>query len=106
MTGNYFHGAWKLLTSARNVRSPSSSWPVVAAQFDHLLQMSIEQMLSTDVALYRLYRKVCDEIEGRGGKVVRVRLDYEIKRPGIDSVEFVFALTVKRAACVHTARDH
>jgi hypothetical protein len=33
-----------------------------------------------DAELYRLYHKVSDEIEGRGGKVVRVKLDYEIKR--------------------------
>jgi hypothetical protein len=33
-----------------------------------------------DAELYRLYHKASDEIEGRGGKVVRVKLDYEIKR--------------------------
>jgi hypothetical protein len=33
-----------------------------------------------DTDLYRLYHKVSDEIEGRGGRVVRVQLDYEIKR--------------------------
>src|SRR5712664_3803945 len=33
-----------------------------------------------DAELHRLYHKVSDEIEGRGGKVVRVKLDYEIKR--------------------------
>lgn len=33
-----------------------------------------------DAELYRLFHKVSDEIEGRGGKVVRVKLDYEIKR--------------------------
>ena len=33
-----------------------------------------------DVELYRLYHKVADEIEGRGGTVLRVKLDYEIKR--------------------------
>jgi hypothetical protein len=33
-----------------------------------------------DAELYRLYHKVSDEIEGRGGKVVRAKLDYEIKR--------------------------
>lgn len=33
-----------------------------------------------DAELYRLYHKVSDEIEGRGGKVVRVKLDFEIKR--------------------------
>src|SRR5438046_1719116 len=32
-----------------------------------------------DAELYRLYHKVSDEIEGRGGKV-GVKLDYEIKR--------------------------
>jgi hypothetical protein len=32
-----------------------------------------------DADLYRLYHKVSDEIESRGGRVVRVRLDYEIK---------------------------
>ncbi len=33
-----------------------------------------------DAELYCLYHKVADEIEGRGGKVLRVKLDYEIKR--------------------------
>lgn len=33
-----------------------------------------------DADLYRLYHKVSDEIEGRGGSVVRVKLDYEMKR--------------------------
>ena len=33
-----------------------------------------------DAELYRLYHKVADEIEGRGGRMVRVKLDYEIKR--------------------------
>ena len=33
-----------------------------------------------DAELYRLYHKVSDEIEGRDGRVVRVKLDYEIKR--------------------------
>ena len=33
-----------------------------------------------DAELYRLYHKVADEIEGRGGRVLRVKLDYEIKR--------------------------
>ena len=33
-----------------------------------------------DAQLYRLYHKVADEIEGRGGRVLRVKLDYEIKR--------------------------
>jgi hypothetical protein len=32
-----------------------------------------------DADLYRLYHKVSDEIEARGGRVVRVMLDYEIK---------------------------
>jgi hypothetical protein len=32
-----------------------------------------------DADLYRLYHKVADEIEGRGGKVLRVQLDYEMK---------------------------
>jgi hypothetical protein len=32
-----------------------------------------------DADLYRLYNKVSDEIESRGGRVLRVRLDYEIK---------------------------
>jgi hypothetical protein len=32
-----------------------------------------------DADLYRLYHKVSDEIEGRGGKVLRVHLDYEMK---------------------------
>ncbi len=33
-----------------------------------------------DADLYRLYHKVSDEIESRGGKVVRVQLDYEMKK--------------------------
>jgi hypothetical protein len=32
-----------------------------------------------DADLYRLYNKVSDEIESRGGRVLRVRFDYEIK---------------------------
>jgi hypothetical protein len=34
---------------------------------------------SHDADLYRLYNKVSDEIESRGARVLRVRLDYEIK---------------------------
>jgi len=33
-----------------------------------------------DADLYRLYHKVSDEIESRGGSIVRVKLDYEMKR--------------------------
>ena len=33
-----------------------------------------------DAELYRLYHKVADEIEGQGGRVVRVKLDYQMKR--------------------------
>ncbi|HYL85803.1 MAG TPA: hypothetical protein VE263_16360 [Candidatus Angelobacter sp.] len=33
-----------------------------------------------DADLYRLYHKVSDEIESRGGSVARVKLDYEMKR--------------------------
>src|SRR5271156_2060511 len=33
-----------------------------------------------DAELYRLYHKVADEIEGRGGRMLRAKLDYEIKR--------------------------
>src|SRR5260370_42520964 len=32
-----------------------------------------------DAEVYRLYHKVSDEIEGRGGKVARVKWDSEIK---------------------------
>jgi hypothetical protein len=32
-----------------------------------------------DADLYRLYHKVSDEIESQGGRVVAVRLDYELK---------------------------
>jgi hypothetical protein len=32
-----------------------------------------------DAALYRLYHKVAGEIERKGGKVLRVQLDYELK---------------------------
>ncbi len=33
-----------------------------------------------DADLYRLYHKVSDEIQSRGGKVLRVQLDYEMKK--------------------------
>ena len=33
-----------------------------------------------DADLYRLYHKVSDKIEGRGGRVLRVQLDYEMKK--------------------------
>jgi len=33
-----------------------------------------------DADLYRLYHKVAREIESKGGRVVRVKLDYELKR--------------------------
>src|SRR5215470_1400190 len=33
-----------------------------------------------DADLYRLYHKVADEIESRGGSVLHVKLDYEMKR--------------------------
>jgi hypothetical protein len=33
-----------------------------------------------DTDLYRLYHKVNDEIESRGGRVLRVQLDYEMKQ--------------------------
>ena len=33
-----------------------------------------------DADLYRLYHKVADEIEGQRGRILRVKLDYEIKR--------------------------
>jgi hypothetical protein len=29
--------------------------------------------------LYRLYHKAADEIESRAGRIIRVRLDYELK---------------------------
>jgi len=32
-----------------------------------------------DAALYRLYHKAADEIERKGGKVLQVQLDYELK---------------------------
>ena len=32
-----------------------------------------------DAALYRLYHKAVDEIERKGGKILRVQLDYELK---------------------------
>ena len=35
---------------------------------------------SHDADLYRLYHKISDEIESRGGRVLRVKLDYEMKR--------------------------
>jgi hypothetical protein len=33
-----------------------------------------------DAELYRLYHKVADEIEAQGGRILRVKLDYEMKR--------------------------
>jgi len=33
-----------------------------------------------DADLYRLYHKVGDEIEGRGGRLLRIQLDYEMKQ--------------------------
>jgi len=33
-----------------------------------------------DADLYRLYHKVSDEIESRGGRILQVKLDYEMKR--------------------------
>ena len=33
-----------------------------------------------DADLYRVYHKAADEIESRGGRIIRVRLDYELKR--------------------------
>ena len=33
-----------------------------------------------DADLYRLYHKAADEIESRGGRIIRVQLDYELKR--------------------------
>jgi len=33
-----------------------------------------------DAALYRLYRKAADEIERKGGKLLQVQLDYELKK--------------------------
>jgi hypothetical protein len=33
-----------------------------------------------DADLYRVYHKVADEMEGRGGRVLRVQLDYEMKQ--------------------------
>jgi hypothetical protein len=33
-----------------------------------------------DAELYRLNHKVADEIEGQGGRILRVKLDYEMKR--------------------------
>lgn len=32
-----------------------------------------------DAALYRRYHKAAEEIERKGGKVLRVQLDYELK---------------------------
>jgi hypothetical protein len=33
-----------------------------------------------DAELYRLYHKVAEEIDGQGGRVLRIKLDYEMKR--------------------------
>ena len=44
----------------------------------HGLKKSKEAFHGAD--LYRLYHKVSDQIESRGGRVLRVQLDYEMKR--------------------------
>src|SRR3989442_15751557 len=42
-----------------------------------------------DADLYRLYHKVSDEIESRDGKVLRVQLDYEMKKELYSALAYV-----------------
>jgi hypothetical protein len=60
----------KLLSRGNIVRSDQTTY--------HGLKKPKEAL--HDAELYRLYHKTSDEIEGRGGRVVRVKLDYEMKR--------------------------
>jgi hypothetical protein len=60
----------KLLSRGNVVRSDQATY--------HGLKKPKEAIHDTE--LYRLYHKVADEIEGRGGRVLRVKLDYEMKR--------------------------
>ncbi len=59
----------KLLSRGNVVRSDQATY--------HGFKKPKETIHDAD---YRLYRKVADEIEGRGGRVLRVKLDYEMKR--------------------------
>src|SRR5437879_4318076 len=60
----------KLLSRGKVLRSDQATY--------HGLKKPKEAFHDAD--LYRLYHKVSDEIEGRGGRVLRVQLDYEMKR--------------------------
>jgi hypothetical protein len=60
----------KLLSRGKVVRSDQAIY--------HGLKKPKEAL--HDAELYRLYHKVADEIEGQGGRVLRVNLDYEMKR--------------------------
>jgi hypothetical protein len=59
----------KLLRQAEILESPQRTY--------HGLKKPKEA--AHDADLYRLYHKVSDEIESQGGRVVGVRLDYELK---------------------------
>ncbi|MGB2887164.1 MAG: hypothetical protein WBC04_05665 [Candidatus Acidiferrales bacterium] len=60
----------KLLSRGKVVRSDQATY--------HGLKKPKEAFHDAD--LYRLYHKVSDEIEGPGGRVLRVKLDYEMKQ--------------------------
>ncbi len=60
----------KLLSRGKVVSSNQATY--------HGLKKPMEAFHDAD--LYRLYHKVSDEIEGRGGRVLRVQLDYEMKQ--------------------------
>ena len=63
-------GGHKLLSHGKVVSSNQATY--------HGLKKPKEAFHDAD--LYRLYHKVSDEIEGRGGRVLRVQLDYEMKQ--------------------------
>ena len=74
------HNATPVLTLTREGHKLLSRGKVVPSSqaIYHGLKKPKEAFHDAD--LYRLYHKVSDEIEGRGGKIVRVQLDYELKQ--------------------------
>ena len=69
----------KLLSRGNVVRSDQATY--------HGLKKPKEAI--HDAELYRLYHKVADEIEGRGGSVLRVKLDYEMKKELYSALAYV-----------------
>ena len=55
-----------------------------------------------DADLYRLYHKVSDEIESKGGRVVGVRLDYELKN---ELYSRIARASKSRQQTAHTVRE-